>query len=166
LAGFAAGAGIHGVFFAAEAGLQLPALRERIRHHGEVQHILCPERARSTVHDALAKAAPRYHFEIKEERAIARATFSFEAETPSRKIAEQVREAVKKPSRGVVVTGFQPHEKRDASSQGTEVYSPAHEYEFAARGDVSGDVAGVIALRRTLSAIDFVKCTEIDLHET
>jgi hypothetical protein len=166
LTGFATGAGFEGIFYAEESGLHVQALRERIRHHGEVQHVLCRENACTLVRDALAKAAPRYRFEIKDERAIASATFNFEVDTPSRKIAELVRGAVARLPQGVRVSAFEPRESTDASAKGAEVYSPTHDYHFAARGNVAGDVAGVIALRHTLSAIDFVKCTEIDLHAT
>jgi hypothetical protein len=159
------GAGVRGVYFAEESGLHVHALRERIRHLGEVQHIVCTAESRDEVHDALAKAAPRYHFEVKEERAVSGATFRFGVETPSRDIASKVRATVAAPPAGVTIAGFAPREETDPSSRGSEMYSHVHEYFFTAEGTVAGDIAGVIEMRRLLDAIDFVKCREIDLEE-
>ncbi len=164
LTGFAASGRARGVYFAEEAGLYLEPLRERIRHHGEVNHVICTAPLRGVLHDALARAAPRYHFEIKDERKIERATFAFKVETPSRQVAKAVRDAIAKPPRNVTITGFAPTEVEDPSAKGTEVYSPAHDYVFKAEGTVEGDI-GVIELRYKLAAIDFVKCDEIELHE-
>jgi hypothetical protein len=164
LAGFAASARARGMYFAEEAGLHLPPLRKRILHLGEVNHVICTEALRGVLHDALAKAAPRYTFAVKDERRIERATFSFKVETPSQQIAKAVQAAVAKPPRGVAITDFVPHEKLDPSAKGAEVYTPAHDYFFTAKGNVDGDI-GVIDFRQKLSSIDFVKCDEIELHE-
>ncbi len=164
LSGFAASAKAKGVYFAEEAGLHLSPLRERMVHHGEVHHVICTEALRGTLHDALAKAAPRYKFEIKDERKIERATFSFKVETPSTKVAQAVKDVVAKPPRNVTVTGFVPREREDPSAKGAEVYSPVHEYTFIAEGVVEGDI-GVIEMRTKLASIDFVECDEIELHE-
>lgn len=164
LSGFAVGARARGIYFAEEAGLHLKLLGERIRHHGEVHHVICTDALRGVIHDALAKAAPRYRFEIKDERKIERATFSFKVETPSRDVAKAVKDAVAKPPRGVVVTGFVPRETLNPDAKGAEVYSPVHDYVFSAEGAVDGDI-GVIEMRKKLAAIDFVQCDEIELHE-
>jgi len=164
LSGFAAAARARGVYFAEEAGLHLKPLRERIHHHGEVHHVICTEALRGVLHDALAKAAPRYRFEIKDERKVERATFSFKVETPSREVAKAVKDAVAKPPRGVAVTGFTPREVLNPDAKGAEVYSPVHDYVFSAEGTVDGDI-GVIEMRQKLATIDFVECDEIELHE-
>ena len=164
LSGFAASAKAKGVYFAEEAGLHLTPLKERIQQHGEVHHVICTEALRGTLHDALAKAAPRYKFEIKDERKIERATFSFKVKTPSTKVAKAVKDAIAKPPRNVTITGFAPREREDPSAKGTEVYTPAHEYMFEAEGTVEGDIA-VIEMRAKLAAIEFVTCDEIELHE-
>ncbi|HXV13139.1 MAG TPA: hypothetical protein VEC56_02940, partial [Candidatus Krumholzibacteria bacterium] len=128
LAGYLAGAAVDGVYFAGESGLHVQAMRERIRHHGEVVHVVCAKKVLAAVREALQEAAPRYRFEIKEERAIASAHFRFKVETPSRKVAEAVKEAVAKPGRGVEVKGFEPRESVDPDKTGAEVYSPVHDY--------------------------------------
>jgi len=164
LSGFAASARARGIYFAEEAGLHLNPLRERVQQHGEVQHVICTEALRGAVHDALSKAAPRFRFEIKDERRIERATFSFKVKTPSKQVAKAVKDAIAKPPRNVAITGFAPVETEDPSAEGAEVYTPVHDYSFKAEGNVEGDIA-VIEMRIKLAAIDFVHCDEIELHE-
>ena len=59
LAGYLAAENVSGVYFAEESGLHVSALKERFRHHGEVQHIVCTDEAAVALRDALAKAVPR-----------------------------------------------------------------------------------------------------------
>ncbi len=164
LAGYLTAEDVEGVYFAEESGLHVHEMRERIKHHGEVQHVVCAKVAAAIVREALEDAAPRYHFEVVDERAIARASFHFKVATPSREIAQEVRDVMAQCRRGVEVSGYSPSESVSSEGTGVEVYSPMHDYKFEASGDVGGDVARVIETRRTLGAIAFVDCEEIDLH--
>lgn len=163
LTGYLTANNVAGVYFAEESGLRVSALKERFQHHGEVQHIVCAADKAAVVRDALAKAVPRYRFEIKEERDTDRALFRFEVETPSRNIAELVKETLAGLPPQTTVSGFEPRERIDPDSAGTELYSPTHAYEFKAAGEVQGDIDGVIKMRQRLCTIEFVKCHEIDL---
>ena len=165
LAGYLSAKNIAGVYFAEESGLRVSALRERFRHHGEVQHIVCTVEAAAVVRDALAKAGPRYRFEIKEERELERARFRFEVETPSRNIAQLVKDTVAGAPPQTTISGFEPRERINHDATGTELYSPTHDYEFQASGEVHGDIDGVVKMRQRLCTIEFVKCHEIDLLE-
>jgi len=165
LSGYLAAEDVSGVYFAEESGLHVSALKERFLHHGEVQHILCTEQAAAVVRDALAKAAPRYRFEIKEEREVERARFRFEVETPSRNIAQLVKDTVAGVPPQTTIIGFEPRERINHDATGRELYTPTHEYEFRASGEVHGDIDGVVKMRQRLCTIEFVKCLEIDLLE-
>ncbi len=165
LKGFAAGSALErSLLFAAEAGFHIRALRERIKHHGEVTHVICDLPHRDRLRAAIQQAAPRYAFEIKEERTIERAYFPFSFETPSRKTAEQIKSVLGSLPKGVKASDYSPQEVTDPSARGPEVYSPTHEYTFRGRGVIEGDVPGVVATRRALMEIDFTKCDEIAVH--
>jgi hypothetical protein len=165
LAGFLSAKNVSGVYFAEESGLHVRELRERFRHHGEVQHIVCMEESVVAVRDALARAVPRYRFEIKEEREVARARFRFELETPSRNVAQLVKDTLAGLPPQTTLSGFEPRERINRDSTGAELYSPTHDYEFQASGEVQGDIDGVIKMRQRLCTIEFVKCHEVDLLE-
>lgn len=164
LAGFAAGCGMSGFFFGQEAGLRIQPMRDRIKYHGEVQHIICPENHRTKLAEALAAGAPRFEFEVKEEARIERAYFHFDFETPSRKVAEEIKTILAKLPGGVAAMDYDPEEIVNPGGKGPEVYSPVHEFVFRGKGVIEGDVGGVIETRRRLAEIEFAHCGEIDLH--
>ncbi|HEX5131418.1 MAG TPA: hypothetical protein VFX92_02905 [Candidatus Krumholzibacteria bacterium] len=164
LCGYAAGAGAGGVYFAQEAGFHLKPLRDRIKHRGEVQHVICEASRIDHVRDALAKAGPRYSFEIREESEIARAYFHFEFDTPSRKVAGEIKGLLSALPADVAVRDYDPEEIVHPDAKGAEVYSPAHEFVFRGKGVLEGDTGGIIKIRKQLDEMDFVKCGEIELH--
>ncbi|MDH4038658.1 MAG: hypothetical protein OEX18_10860 [Candidatus Krumholzibacteria bacterium] len=164
--GFAAGAGLTEIYFAHEAGLRLKALRERIKHHGEVQHIICTDKNVAKLRKAIEGAAPRYKFEVVEESKLERAYLHFEFDTPSRKVADEIKKVFAALPDGVAVLDFEPEEVVHPNAKGTEAYSPAHEYTFRGKGVVEGDVGGVIETRMRLDDLEFVHPDEIDLHRT
>jgi hypothetical protein len=164
VAGYAEGSGASHIYFAHESGFHLKALRDRIKHHGEVQHIICPQDQRPRIKAALESAAARYEFEILEESKIERAYFHFGFDTPSRDVAAAIKKIIAKLPSGVTTMDYTPEEIIDPDAKGTEVYSPAHEFVFRGKGVIEGDVAGVIETRTLLADIEFVRCDEIDLH--
>jgi hypothetical protein len=165
LRGYAAGSGgARPVVFAHEAGFQLKKLRERIKHHGEVRHVIVADAHGGWLRAALAAAAPRYHFEVREERRIARAYFHFEFDTPSEKVADRIKHVFATLPAGVTPTDFQPREVVDPAAKGAEVYTVEHHYRYQGEGVLEGDVEGVVRVFAVLSEIDFVKCDEIEVH--
>jgi hypothetical protein len=162
----AADGGTKPLLFAEEAGFHIKGLRERIKHHGEVCHVITDAAHRSWLRSALEAAAPRYRFEVKAERKIERAYFHFEFDTPSRAVAEKIKKLFASLPAGAAVRDFTPEEVVDPEARGTEVYAPEHEYVFRGKGVIEGDVVGVVEVRAALSAIDFTTCDEIDLHHT
>lgn len=152
------------LLFAHEAGFHLKKLRERIKHHGDIQHVIVAAAHAAWLRDALATAAPRYRFEVAEERKIARAYFHFEFETPSPKVAETIKRVFATLPPGVTPTDFQPREDVDPKAKGAEVYTVEHHYVYRGEGVLEGDVDGVARTFAALSDIDFVKCDEIEVH--
>jgi hypothetical protein len=112
----------------------------------------------------LSAAVPRYRFEIKAEHTFERARFGFEFDTPSRKVADELKKLLAKLPDGLTLSGFAPRESTDPRASSTELYAPDHDYRFAGRGIVSGDVFAVVDLRARLGAIDFTDCAEIEVE--
>ena len=164
LTGYGAAGGVGRLIFAEEAGFKVKELRERIKHHGEVRHVISDAAHRSRLHAALEAAAPRYHFEIKEERKIERAYFHFEFETPSRGVADSIKKVFGRLPAGVTVTDYSPEEIIDPKASSAELYAPEHEYVFRGEGVIEGDVFGVIDAHAALADIEFTRCDEIEVH--
>jgi len=166
LRGFATGSGqLSDLLVADESGVHTRGLRERLQHHGETVHVLVSESSLAELKRALAGAAPAYTLEIVGEHAVASAHFTFAVETPSRKVAAQVRAAVAGLPLAAAVSGFAPVETLDEAG-GPGVYAPSHAYEFRGKGRVEGPVRDVITARRVLADIEFVECDEIVLNHT
>ena len=164
LRGFAAGSReLADLLVAEECGVHIKGLRERLKHHGETVHVIVDDASRATLTRALAGAAPGYTLEIIAEHPIASAHFTFAVETPSRKVAAQVRAGVAGLPLAAVVSGFAPVETEDEKAGGPGVYAPSHAYEFRGKGRVEGPVRDVITARRVLTDIEFVECDEIVL---
>lgn len=167
LSGYAAAGGLsRACVFAADSGFHVSALRERIKHHGEVNHAICRPADRAKIRSAIKKAANDFDldFEIVEERKIARAYFHFEFDTPSRDVARKIKAVLDRLPRGVRAADYSPHETMDPDAKGAEVYTPTHDYQFCGKGVVEGDVGGVIDTRDALHEIDFTHCDEIEVH--
>jgi hypothetical protein len=152
------------VVFADEAGFRIHELRERIKHHGEVQHVFVEQAQASRIRDALAAAAPRYRFDVKEERAVSGVHFAFDFDTPSPEVAARIKHVLANPPAGVTLEDYTPRERRNATASGAELYAPEHGYDFAGRGVIRGDLFAVVDARALLSAIDFVDCAEIEVE--
>jgi hypothetical protein len=161
LGGYLTASGTTRLVFADDAGFHIQHLRERIRHHGQVQHVIVQEADVARVRAALAAAEPGYRFEIKEERPLERAHFAFEFETPSRKVAGQLKALLSNLPAGARVEHYAPEEKSTGDAEGTELYTPEHDYSFKGRGEVLGPVFPVVDARAAILAIDFTRCDEI-----
>ena len=152
------------IVFAAEAGFHIEKLRERIRYHGEVQHVVVEAGHADGVRAALAAARPRYHFEIRAEHPIERARFTFEFDTPSRAVAGKLKLLLDALPAGAALSDYSPQESTDPGASGLEVYSPTHEFRFTGQGVISGDVFAVVDTRARLHAIDFTDTGEIEIE--
>lgn len=164
LTGCLAAAGPPRIVYADEAGFQLHRLRERIRHHGEVQHLVVEEEHAGAVRKALEASGPRYDFNIKDERVVQTGIFSFEFDTPSRDVAGKLKQLVAGLPPGAVLEHYEPREGSSAADVGTEIYAPTHDYRFEGKGAIRGDLFAVVDARAAIAAIDFTRCDEIEIE--
>ena len=161
LFGHASGSQALRVVYADEAGFHIQELRERIKHHGEVVHVIVNSAHAPRVRSAIETAGKRYAFVVVGERTLERVRFAFDFDTPSPDVAARIKALLKEPPSGVVVEGAVPREHHIANASTTELYAPEHHYQFTGRGIARGDVFAVIDFRDALRAIDFVRCDEI-----
>lgn len=154
------------LIYADEAGFQLHRLRERIKHGGEVQHVLVAEEDADRVRSAVKSSEPRYQFEIKDERIVETGFFSFEFKTPSRDVAAKLKQIMGALPAGVTLNNYAPKEESCADGGGTELYTPEHDYTFSGQGEIRGDLFTVVAVRRSIDEIDFTRCHEIEIADS
>ena len=90
LKGFFAGRGItEGFYFGEDEAFHLRHVREFIKYHGDVAHLICDTGLRSTVATAIRKASKEFDFEIKESRKITAVSFEFDFKTELQEVGDR-----------------------------------------------------------------------------
>lgn len=165
LEGYFRGKGIkEGYFFSKDKPLHFHHLREMIRYHGEVAHVICHSKLRPAIHSAIKQGGKQFGFEVKETRKISKASFRFKFETANRQVAGTIKRALNNRSAGVDLVDYEPQEEVDPGAKGPEGYAPLHTYTFRGEGTVEGDVAGVLKTHEKLCANEFICCDDIEIH--
>jgi hypothetical protein len=93
------------------------------------------------------------------------ASFQFSADVSSREVAARIRrELTAVLPKGVRFEDLDEKEREDPGAKGVELYAPAPEYEYSARGIVRGAFQGVLEMRRRAATLDFVKAGKLALQ--
>jgi hypothetical protein len=162
LRGFLAGRDVtDGFYFTSDYPFHLPHLRELIKFHGAVVHLICNGSLRATVVSAVKKSSEG--FEVKDTKKLTGVWFAFDVETANRDVAADIRRALDDLPAGVRLADYDPRETIDPGSKGVEVYTPVHEYEFKGKGRVRGDIPGVLEMHKRLSDIEAFHVDRIEI---
>ncbi len=107
----------------------------------------------------------RLAVELETRRDVRAAYFEFEFEIFARDQAADVRSIFESLPDGVDVSDdYQPAERSDPGAAGTEMYAPAHEYEFRGKGTIGGDLRGVLEVRERAKRHERIKTTHVELR--
>jgi len=162
LRGFLAGRDVTtGFYFTSDYPFHLPHLRELIKFHGEVVHLICKGSLRTTVVAALKKASEG--FEVKDTKKLTAVWFAFDYETANRDAAAEIRRALANLAGGVELVDHDSKETVDPGAKGVEVYTPTHEYELKGKGQIRGEVPGVLDMHKRLSDIETFRVDRIEI---
>jgi hypothetical protein len=166
VAGFLAGRAVDSgaVVYGNTLPLAHGSLGERLRAHLPGGHhealLLVDAGLARPLASALAAAGLR----VAEHVRLVAASFTFAAETPSREAAAHIHGLISRPGPGIALVD-EEREEVDPEAHGVDLYAPAHEYTFRARGRLTGALDGVVAIHRELSNTDFVTVEPIRLEE-
>ena len=164
LDGFLRGKGIkEGYFFTKDHPFQSHQIKEMIKYHGAVGHLICQSKLRQLVQSAI-RQDNKLGFEVKDTRKIKNCSFHFEFETANRTVAGTIKRALAKLVPGVDLIDYDPEEVVDPKAKGPEGYAPLHSYTFKGAGLVEGDIAGVLKTHTRLSKNEFIDCEDIEVH--
>lgn len=152
-----------GYEFGEDEALDLGHVRNLIKYHGSVLHMICESSLRGELKRAIRQAPEEYEFEIVESRLIQRACFKFEFSTANRRVAGQIKRIFSTLPEGVRAVDYQPKEIVDPSARGAEMYSPAHAYEFKGKGSIEGDPDGVYDVHVRMDDHQLIKVRDIEL---
>ncbi len=164
LDGFLRGKGVKdGFFLAKDHPFHRHMVKEMIKYHGAVGHLICVSKLRPLVQTAVRQGV-ELGLEIIEEKKIAKCSFRFEFDTANRNVAGTIKRALGSLPAGGKLVQYNPEEVEDPTAKGPEGYAPLHAYVFKGEGTVEGTVAGVLKSHAKLSGHEFISCTDIDIH--
>lgn len=152
-------------------GCDVSSVRERIRElvdrAHEIAHVLVAEDAVPVARESVEQASTlRPGVDVRLERWIGSARFSFSLECYSRESAERIRQHFRDMPEGVRVSAeSRIQEFVDPEASGAEVYAPVHDFELTGSGALLGDVEGIVRMHRLLANEELVDCGEIRLVE-
>ena len=153
-----------GYFYSKDHPVDLRPIREFIKYHGDVLHLICTADLRSTIRTAIRQAPKEYEFEVVKMRKITRGYFHFKFYTANRRSAGGIKRLLARLPDGVKLVDYTPREIFRPGAEGAELYSPVHHYVYRGKGVVEGDAAGVHEMHRRMTANEFFSCKKIEIH--
>lgn len=165
LEGFLRGKGIKsGYFFTEDHPIHKHFLKELVKYHGDVVHLICRSNLRPAIRSAITQSAGRFIFEIQESKSLTGARFDFKFNTASRSVAGLIKRLLGRHPAGVKLVDYEPREIVDPGAKGAEGYAPLHEYTFEGKGTIVGDFEGVIKVYEKLESNEFIDCDDIEIQ--
>lgn len=155
-----------GYAFGADHSFDIRHLKDIMKYHGGVMHMVCTAQVLTGVKSAIRRAPESYELEIVETYRLRRAYYHFKFKTANRKVAGQLKRVIGKLPAGVRATDYDPKEIIDPSARGTEGYAPVHEYVFKGNGVIEGSPEGVFKMYQKMEENDFIHCNDIVLHRS
>jgi hypothetical protein len=168
--GFLVARGMVGRMYEMESeGFDCSPLRERVRElfhpSDQTYHTLVPGNELPVIRLAAAEAQARgLKVAIHDERPVEGVRFRFSFRIYSRPYAARIRGWFENPPEGATLSEDASFdETTNPEGAGVEAYAPAHEYELAGQGAVSGNVDGVIELYRRCRTEELVHLHPLEL---
>jgi hypothetical protein len=153
-----------GFHFGEDHPLDLGHLKEMIKYHGDVLHMVVEAKLRASVESAIKQAPEDLGLEVVESRKIQRAYFHFKVKTANRHVAKRIKKILDTLPDDVQLTDYEPEEIVDPEAKGTEVYSPVHEYTFKGKGVIEGEPDGVNDVFNKMVDEQFIDCDDLVMH--
>ncbi len=165
LEGFMRGKGIKsGWLFTEKHPFQSHFIKELIKYHSDVVHLICRSGLRPVIRAAITASPAIFEFEIMESRLVSKADFEFKFKTANRKVAGAIKRLLGRHPAGVKLVDYKPIEAVNPEAKGAEGYAPLHEYTFHGKGKIVGDVEGVLKVFQKLESNEFIHCEEIEIR--
>lgn len=147
-----------------ELRLAESSLADRILEflHAQTHHLVFASAARTR---ELAEAI-RKNPDLKLEniREVLGGRFGFKAEAYNREIGQKIHDALNENLPAGVDCVDLEKEEIDPEAKGVELFAPAHEYIYKARGTIVGTPPGILEMNRRLVRLDFVHEEPLELE--
>jgi len=153
-----------GYIFTSEHPFRSHFIKELIKYHGDVLHLICRSTLRPAIRTAIKQAPACEEWEVVDSRPVKTASFEFKFNTANRQVAGAIKRILGRHPAGVKLVEYTPKETFDPGARGAEGYAPLHEYTFEGHGTIIGDVEGVLKVHEKLDGNEFIHNEEIDIN--
>ncbi len=100
---------------------------------------------------------------ISSHRKIRGASLAFEYQAYARKYDDEILDMINALPSGARTRGFHHEIRTDPTAEGVEAYSPAHHFEAAGAGAITGPIDTIIEVKRKFASLPLIKSEDIVL---
>ncbi|MEA2558826.1 MAG: hypothetical protein QOH06_330 [Acidobacteriota bacterium] len=100
---------------------------------------------------------------VESLREVVEGRFGFKAEAYSPEIGAKIHDALNSNLPDGIMCVDLEKEKRHPEAKGVELFTPAHDYVYKARGTIVGTPPGILEMNRRLHRLDFVHEEPLEL---
>lgn len=152
-----------GLILASEHPVNTHHLKEILAFHPNYLHVIVSGRHHRSLLSAIVKT-PQIQCKIISDEEITGAHFKFKFETFSRDVAKKLKQVLRKLPVGLELVDYEPKETLDPSGEGIEFYSPVHDYTFAGKGAIRGDIEKLIRFHGRTAEHVFFEADDIEIE--
>lgn len=102
-------------------------------------------------------------FRLESLREVVEGRFGFEAEAYNPEIGAKIHDALNSDLPDGILCVDLEKEERHPEARGVELFAPAHDYVYKARGTIVGTPPGILEMNRRLVRLDFVHEEPLEL---
>jgi hypothetical protein len=100
---------------------------------------------------------------VESLREVVEGRFGFKAEAYNPEIGAKIHDALNSNLPGGIMCVDLEKEERHPDAKGVELFTPAHDYVYKARGTIVGTPPGILEMNRRLHRLDFVHEEPLEL---
>ena len=102
-------------------------------------------------------------FQVESLREVVEGSFGFKAEAYNPEIGAKIHDALNSNLPDGIMCVDLEKEERHPEAKGVELFTPAHDYVYKARGTIVGTPPGILEMNRRLHRLDFVHEEPLEL---
>lgn len=130
-----------------------------------ITHLLVPGNLYGDMQSLLRHAEEVLGLQIRSDKPITSASVPFSYETYNRKNADEIQKFIEQLKGDLQLNAdFEPFQFEDPAAEGTELYSPAHEFEATGEGKFTGGLLAVLSAHKKLNEHRLFTVSQIELN--
>ena len=146
-----------------ELHLGTESIKDRVLEvlHARTRHVVFASEAHAR--ELARTVRRRSDLRLKGLREVVEGRFGFKAEAYNPEIGAKIHDALNSDLPDGILCVDLEKEERHPEARGVELFTPAHDYVYKARGTIVGPPPGILEMNRRLCRLDFVHAEPLEL---